>query len=351
MSRQALSRTDGERRARGALLRLLCAVSVWRTVMTRVLPIAGAAAWWTALLCLLPGFLAAALLRFIMFLTETDTLAEAMRACLGRAGAVLLSAVMTALLLVEGVSSVTALITLFTQGVGTRGTQLTLALLTGVVLLFSLHREGLARGAYFLRWGMAAAAIVPAVFLLSDARVDHLFPLYGDGVPSVLEALRAGGSLAWPVALLLTAEPASGQGRLRSAILPVFSAVGAVLLLTLAVPHELLIRQDGLAALLLLPIRYVPNAVRVLGLSVMLLVFFLGIGASVQLASLHLSMPMKRNQAWLPYGVLAAMFLTQAADPALLWAALGCIEPWLLAPLAALVLLGVPIAIIRRKCP
>ena len=39
------------------LLRLMCAVSVWRTLMTRVLPLAGCASWWAGLVCLLPGLI------------------------------------------------------------------------------------------------------------------------------------------------------------------------------------------------------------------------------------------------------------------------------------------------------
>ena len=54
MNQETLSRLDGERRAQQSLLHLLCAVSIWRTAMTRILPLCGAAAWWVTLLCLLP---------------------------------------------------------------------------------------------------------------------------------------------------------------------------------------------------------------------------------------------------------------------------------------------------------
>lgn len=351
MNRQALSRLDGERRARLTLLRLLCAVSVWRTVMTRILPLCGASAWWTALLCLLPGFAVAALFRLVMTVTHSATLTEALRACLGQAGAMLLSITLTALLLVEGVSSITVLITLFTEGLGTRGTQLTLAILTGVVLLFSLHREGLSRAAHFLRWVMAAAAALAAGFLIADSRLDCLFPIRGDGDASVLAAIKAGCSLAWPVTLLLTTEPAAGQGRLRSGVLPVFGAVAAVFLLTLTIPHELLVRQNGVADMLLLPTRYVPNALRLIALCLLMLAFFLVIGGCAQLATVHLCMPLKNAPAWLPYVLLAAMFLTQAADVSRLWAVLGNIEPWLIAPLAAMAVVSLVIALIRRKSP
>ena len=53
MNQEMLSRLDGERRAQQSLLHLLCAVSIWRTAMTRILPLCGAAAWWVTLICLL----------------------------------------------------------------------------------------------------------------------------------------------------------------------------------------------------------------------------------------------------------------------------------------------------------
>lgn len=349
MNRQTASRRDGERRAQVTLIRILCAVSIWRTAMTRLLPLCGGAAWWVTLVCLMPGFLVAALLRGTMALTRTTTLNEAARACLGVAGGFLLSLVLAALLLLDGVTSITALITLFTEGLGTRGTQLTLAILTGVVLLFSLHREGLARAAHFLRWGMVAAAMLLAACLLTDARLDSFFPLYGEGDASVLAALKAGGSLAWPVSLLLTLEPPIGQGRLRSAILPAFAAVAALLVLAATVPHELLIRQEGMAGLLLLPAHYASNALRVLAMCLTMLAFFLSIGASAQLGTASLCMPWQRVPAWLPYAVLAGMFLTQAADVSSLWDTLQAIEPWLLTPLAGIAILCLTIALIRRK--
>lgn len=351
MKRQTLSRLDGERRARRTLLRLLCAVSVWRTVMTRILPLCGAASWWTALLCLLPGLIVAALFRFTQYLTGTATIIDAMRASLGRAGALLISAILAMLLAVDAAASTTALITLFTQGVGTQGTPLTLAVLTGTVLLFSLHREGLARGIHFLRFVMLAAFVLLSGVLLSDAKPDHLFPLYGDGRASVLAGVEAGVSLAWPTVLFLTAEPIRGQGRLGGVILPVSLALGAVFLMILTVPHELLMRQEGLADLLLLPARYVPNAMRVLALSLLMLTFFFAIGAALQMGTLQLCGSAKETPAWLPYVALAGLLLTQTGEASALWRWLGRVEPWLLAPLALLALIAWPVALNRRKCP
>lgn len=349
MNDQARSRMNGELRAQRTLIRLLCGVSIWRTAVTRVLPLCGASAWWVSLVCLLPGFGVAALLRLVMHLTRAATLAEAVRACLGKVGVAAISVVLAALLLLEGVSGMTALVTLFTQGIGTRGTQLTLAVLTGAILLFSLHREGLARAAHFLRWGMAAAAVLVAVYLAGDAQIDHLFPLYGDGRSEVWQALRAGISISWPVALLLTVENSDRCRRLSGGILPAACAIGGLLLLTLAVPHEIMVQSSGLAESLLLSVRFAPNAVRVIGQSLMMLVFFLSIGTSAQLAASSVCLPLNRSPGWLPYVLVTALILTQAADVSVLWGALESIGPWLLAPLLTLAVLCLPIALIRRK--
>lgn len=348
MNWQLKARLEGENRARLTLLRLLCAVSLWRTAMTRILPLCGAAAWWVTLLCLLPGLLVASLLRLTMHLTRTATLTEAFRVCLGRGGAMLAALALALLLAAESVMSITALITLFTEGLGTRGTQLTLAALTGGALLVSLHREGLARAAFLLRWLIAGAAVLLAFALARDAKLTCLFPVWGDGEASVLAAVKAGVSLAWPMALLLTAE-APDQGRLRSAVLPGFSAVAAVLLLTLTIPHELLVRQEGLAALLQLPTRYAPNALRVLAMCLMILTMFLAIGAAVQTTARVLCAPWKNSPRWLPGVLLAGAFLTQGMETNRLWAGLSAVGPWLLLPLALLAAICLPIALIRRE--
>lgn len=347
MSRLA-SRMAGENRARLTLLRLLCAVSIWRTATTRILPLCGTSAWWVTLACLLPGFAVAALLRLAMHLTRTATLKEAIRACLGRVGAWVLSAVLAVLLLAEGLAGMTALVTVFVEGVGTRGTAFTLALLTGGALLLSLHREGLSRAAHFLRWPMAAAAVIIAACLLPKARLDHLFPVYGEGEAAAFVAMKAGMSLAWPVSLLLTVPPA-GQSRLRGAVLPVFPAVAALALLALTIPQELLAGQNGLAALLLLMAKYAPNALKLLYLCLLMLGMFLSIGASVQLATEHFCAPLKRSPTWLPYAILVVLILLQAGDTARLWDVLMMLGSWLLLPLGGLALLCLPIAFIRRK--
>ena len=346
---QRLAREMGERRAALSMGRLLCCVLVWRTVMTRILPLCGSSAWWVALGCLLPGAAVTGLFRLAMCLTGASTVTEALRHCLGKAVAAVFSDVLTALLLVEATSMLTALLTVFTQGVGTRGTQFTLALLTGGVLLCCLHREGLPRAVYLLRWGMLALAMLWAAFALGDVRVDHLFPLHGAGDASLPSALLTGISLGWPLTLLLTFPPCGKQGRLRSGVLSLALAIGLVLLMSLTIPQEVLVRREGLAQWLLLPVQYMPNALRVAGLCLLMVSFFLAVGVAVQLATIHLLAPIRRVPGWLPHGVLVALVLTQAAEIPGLWGLLRRVEPWLLLPLAGLAVLALPMAFIRRN--
>ncbi len=349
MTRQLLSRSKGENRAERAMLQLLGAVSIWRTAVTGIVPLCGAAAWWTAILCLIPGFAVALLLRLAMLLTGTSNVTEAVRACLGRAGAVVFSLFLTVLLLVDAVTSLTALLTVFTQGLGTKGTQFTLAVLTGAVMLFTLHREGLPRAVYLLRWIVLAAALVLAVFALGRAKLDHLFPLHGAGDASCLSAALSAPSLAWPVTLLLTVPPADKRGRLCSAVVPSAGAIAALLVTTLVIPHELLIRRTGLADLLLLPAWYLQSGLRLLWLCLLMLTFFLGVAASVQLATRHLFVPFANVPGWLPHAVLVGVVLTQLVETQRLWSMLSAVQPWLLLPLAGSALAILPIAIIRRK--
>ena len=147
-----------------------------------------------------------------------------------------------------------------------------------------------------------------------------------------------------------TVEPIAGKGRLYGACTPLFSSTAAVLVTTLVIPHELLTRLTGLAGALLLPIQYASNAMRVLTLSLLMLTFFLAIGASAQAGASTLMSCAKEAPGWLPGALVAGMFLTQAADASVLWSLLGIVEPWLLLPLAVLTVVCIPIALYRRKC-
>ncbi len=345
------ARRQGTLMAQNTFVQLLCAASILRTALTVIVPAAGCSAWWVTACCLLPGIAVYALLRLCMFLTGTDTLADCLRRCLGGPGAWVLSILLALLLLLDGTASITALITLFTEGIGTRGTQITLALLTSAVLLCSLHREGLPRAAFLLRRVMTAGALLSAVLMLPQVRADSLFPLRGDGADALRTALLAGAGMAWPFTLLLTIPSAGSPQRCRPVAKVAAACVAVLLFVTLVTPHALLLRQPGLAGSLLTPMMYAPPALRTLCLCLLMLLLFLATAGAAQLATDHLCAPMGQPPAWLPYAVLLLLTATQALDIRRLWSFLTALSPWLLLPLAALSALCFPIACFRRKKP
>jgi len=342
-------RLTGERQAQRALVQLIAAASILRTALTRLLSLAGCSAWWLTLICLLPGFALTALLSLGMRLTGAATLTELARYCLGKNGGWLVSMVVGLLLLLDGTSALTALITLFTEGLGTSGTQLTMAILTGSALLFALHREGLPRVVLLLRWVMLAAALLTAALGLPAMRVDHLYPLLGDGETALMAAFRAGLSLSWPLALLLTV-PAEAKRPAVAQICPVVLAVVAVLLFVgLTHPQEQLVHHQGLAECLMLTAPQGSPAIRLMAHCLLMLVLFLAVAGAVQLSAESLSAPWSMPQRWLPFVLLAGLTATQAIDPGWLWHTLALAEPWLLLPFAVITTISLPIAIIRRK--
>lgn len=342
-------RLMGERRTGHSLIRLVAVTSMLRTLLTRVLPLAGSAGWWMSLCCFVPGLVVYALLTLGLRLTRTVVLPDMMRAVFGPFGAWLLAGVLTALLLLDGVASMTALVTLFTEGVGAQGTQFTLALLTGAVLIFCLHREGLSRGVFFLRWLMLAPLAVIALDWLSMAHLDGLFPVLGDGVPSLMAAFRVGMSLAWPLILLLTAEPVHPGVRIRPVGPVLLLGFGVVLLTCLSLPHELLVTHHSLSGSMLEMTLHLQPAVRMLAICLLLLVLFLTLGGTAHLLTGCVMAPMTLAPAWLPYVAVVLFVLSQLADTRVLWAMLGQCEPWLLAPLAAMAVISLPVAMVRRR--
>lgn len=343
------ARIAGEARARTTFVQLICIVSILRTALTEIVPLAGCGAWWLTVVCMVPGALVYLLLAAGMRWTRTRTLSELVRRCLGTAGAWALSLLLTLLLLADGTATMTALITLFTEGIGTRGTQLTLALLTGGVLLTCLHREGLPRGVYLLRWVLLGAALLTAAFSAASIRMDNLFPMLGEGEPSLTAAFRAGISMAWPLLLLLTVPQETGRLRV-AAIFPVMlSVLGVMLFLCLTIPHELLMRTHALADCLLQPMRYASSAVRTLAQCLLMIAFFFSVGGAALLSADFLCAPLGRAPRYLPYAALMLLTATQALNTGAVWALHGMLEPWLLLPLAAIAVLCLPIAILRRE--
>lgn len=343
-------RQMAEHRVNISLLRLLAVVSILRTALTRILPLAGSGAWWVFPVCLLPGCAVYLLLLISMALCRVQTVTDCARVCLGPFGAWLISGVLALLTLMDGASSMTALITLFTEGIGTRGTQITLALLTAAVLLFCLHREGLPRGVYLLRWPILLCLAVLLVSWALDVQVDRLFPYLGSGRSAVEASLRTGWSLAWPLVLLLTVPPVRPGFRRVLAPWPVLALpVVVVLLLTLTVPQEVLTLRQDLATCLLLPTRYATQAVRTLAQCILMLAFFLAVASAAHVTTDRVCAPFRHHPSWLPYAVVLLLTALQALDIRMLWQNLGTWESWSLAPLVVLAVLLLPLSALRRK--
>lgn len=345
------ARQRGESRMAVSLVQLLCAVSVLRTGLTRVLPLAGGAAWWSLGVCLLPGAAVFLLAWTAMRIAGAETLPELLHCAVGRGGAWTVSWVLAALLLLDAAASLTAIVTLFTEGIGTRGTQLTLALLTGGALMACLHREGLPRGTHLLCRGLLIAAAVVAAAQLRHVRVDNLFPLMGGGMGDAAASLRRGVSAAWPLLLLLCLPGASQPRRLQEAIPAALAPAAVLLLIALIVPHERIVEQGMLAQSLQLPARYAPTAVRLLWHCAVLLAFFLAVGGALQWGTQLLCAPVTRAPAWLPWAALVLVTATQALDTAALWRFLGAVGIWALLPPAVIIVPCAAAVIVRRERP
>lgn len=346
---RSCQRQNSELLARMAAIRLLCCVSILRTALTSVIPLAGAASWWVAVLCLLPGLAVYLTAIMAMRLTGTATLTDCVRQCLGRIGGLIEAGLLAALLLWESIASMTALVTMFTEGIGTRGTQITMALLTGSVLLLCLHREGLPRAIVLLRPVLLAAALLLVILLLPSVHVDGLSPAMGDGETSIRAAVSAGFSMGWPLLLLLSV-PGKGAGvhsRSAAPVIPVLLICGLVTVLV--IPHELLAFRHDLAGTLLNLTLYAPTAVQTLHRCLLMLALFLSTGVSVLLLTGQVCAPAGHMPGWLPGVTLLAVTASQVLNISELWRWLGLVERWLLLPLAVLVCLCIPLALFRRK--
>lgn len=303
--------------------RLVACVCILRTAVTRVLPLCGAAGWWVLLLCLMPAAALYALGRW--------GLKHNGKLCLH--GSPLASGGAAACLLVEGISSMTALVTLFTEGVGTPGTAFTLALVAAGMALFALNREGLARGVYLVRWLLLAALVVVLAGYAARARVDHLFPLLGGGQADIRSGFMAGVGMGWPFLLGLM-EPPVPRNRAGNTLPPMLLGCLAALCLCLCIPHEVLTMRQTLGDALVQTVAHLSPFARLVGICLWMSGLFLSVASVCSLGADRLLAPWGRKLPWLA-GVLAlGMAAVQLIDTRVLWQAMGHTEPWLMVALA-----------------
>lgn len=246
-------RRAGQRQTQNALIGLLSAVSMTRIGLTQLLPLCGSAAWWLSAACMLPGLCVYGALRLLLRRTHTRTLTDCARKLLGNFGIILIMLTLTLPLLLDGIASLTALITFFTEGIGARGSQFTLTLLTASVMLIALNRDGLPRGVYLLRHVLLVAAAIIAINALLDAHPDGIVPLLGEGVPPLLSGIRSAWGMSWVLLLLLEFPAEEGTRRTPAMLAGLLPCPVILLLLSLAIPPELTVPGRSLASRLALP--------------------------------------------------------------------------------------------------
>lgn len=333
-------RLQGDRRARVCQIQLWCTASILRTVVTEIIPLCGSAGWWVAVVCLMPGTAVFGLLRWMMRRTGSGTLSEGVRRSAGQAGVWCFSVLMALLLMMDGAASMTALVTIFTEGIGTEGTQITMAVLTLAAVAGCLHRDGLPWGIWLMRRGILLIALAVAGVMLGMIRPDGIHPLLGQGSGTVLAACRAGASMGWCLILLLTVEDA-GHGYAVRLTLPLTATGCAGVLLCLTYPCETLWQQGTLAEKLLQGALHLPPALRTVVHALIMLTLLLSIATAVQLATEQLLAPSGRELVWLPYLLAAGIAATQCLNIRRLWQVLNMllrIGPMLLAAGALLLL-------------
>ena len=310
-------RRAGQRQTQNALIGLLSAVSMTRIGLTQLLPLCGSAAWWLSAACMLPGLCVYGALRLLLRRTHTRTLTDCARKLLGNFGGILIMLTLTLPLLLDGIASLTALITFFTEGIGARGSQFTLTLLTASVMLIALNRDGLPRGVYLLRHVLLVAAGIIAINALLDAHPDGIVPLLGEGVPPLKNGFRSAWGMSW------------------------------VLLLLLEFPAEEGTRRTPAMFVALLPL-FLQPAVRTLAQCLLMMTLFLSIAGSAQLAARFLTSSCQKPKKWVPYVLIGLLTLTQLLDISSLWRILTALTAWSLVP-AFLLLLRMTIARLCRR--
>lgn len=320
---RAEMRRIGQHRCQRSRWRFIACVTMARTTLTRVIPLAGSAGWWVALVCLLPGL--------ALYGLGCWGLKRRGKECLPVTP--ILGILTAVALLADGASSMTALATLFTEGVGTPGTQFTLALVAAGMLLFALKRDGLPRGVFLLRWGFVGVLALVLLGYASCARMDHLFPALGGGWSGIRAGIRAGLGMVWPLLLALM-EPPVGRRSMVDALPPMLLIIALGLCLCLAIPHEVLMTSQSLGDALVQTVSHLSPFVQLMGICLWMGGLFLSLGNVCSLGADYLLAPWGRELSWLAGVMVLALAGTQTLEIRPLNQVMSVMEPILLVVLA-----------------
>lgn len=320
---RAEMRRLGQFRCQRSRWRFIACVTMMRTTLTRVIPLAGSAGWWVALVCMLPGL--------GLYGLGCWGLKRRGKSCLHASP--LLGILTAVALLVDSASSMTALTTLFTEGIGTPGTQFTLALVAAGMLLFALDREGLPRGVFLLRWCFVGVLALVLVGYASHGQIDHLFPVLGGGWSGIRAGAVAGLGMAWPL-LLAFMEPSPAKRGAADVLPPMLLCAAAGLCLCLAIPHEMLMSSQSLGDALVQTVSHLSPFARLLCVCLWMGGLFLAMGNGCSLSAGYLLAPWGRELSWLAGVLVLALAGTQALAIRPLYQVLSAVEPCLLAVLA-----------------
>lgn len=341
-------RRAGQRQTQNALIGLLCAVSTTRVALTQLLPLCGSAAWWLSAVCMLPGLGVYGGFRLLMRRTGTRTLTDCARKRCGTFGSLLTMLTLTIPLLLDAIASLTSLITFFTEGIGARGSQFTLTLLTAAVMLLCLNRDGLGRGVYLLRHVLLVATGIVAINALLDAHPDGIYPLLGEGISPLRAGFRAAWGMSWPFVLLLEFPQEAGEKQCPAMLCGLLSAPIVLLLLSLTIPPELTVPEQNLAGGLVLPTLFLQPAVRTLSQCLLMMTLFLSVTGSAQFAARFAVSRSRKPISWVPYALIGLLTLTQLFDISHLWRVLTRLTVWSLVP-ALLLLVALAVAPLCRR--
>ena len=349
LSAELTQRQEADRRCLRAELRLYCFVTCISEGLSSLLAETGAAAIWLGPLCLLPGLLLLGLGALCKRLTAAPTLTEAFRAGLHPALARVWQGYGFLLLCWQGESLLTDMVCLFTEGVVTNVEPFWMALVTLLAALCCCQEKGLPRCVWLLRFPLLVLALLLLADLLTKAQLDFLHPISGAGDAVNQRLFLSQNALGWP--LLLFAELPPGARRRETGPLP--PLVLFLLMLSaavLALPTELAMTAKNLADAMLLPLVFLTPTNRLLALVGWMVGLLLALAISLRRGTSLLRALGKPHHARPFYAGLAVLLLApQIAGTQTLRHILKLLQPWLLAPGAALLLALVPGAILCQR--